>query len=61
VIVQTAVIQFADGSIDDGGVYQQPGMHIDVDSGRVLSLAQARELIAIPTEAIGEIERWSTA
>jgi hypothetical protein len=56
VILRTHRIQFADGSIDDGDVFEAPGGSVDV-SGRSLSSSATRELAALLMKAADEIDR----
>ena len=59
VVVQTAVIQFADGRIDDGRI-KAPNVTIShaCYNGRRLSSTQARELAARVLEAADELDGW---
>ena len=54
--LSTRRIQFADGSIDDGGVFEAPGVSVDI-SGRSLSSSAPRELAALLMKAADEIDR----
>jgi hypothetical protein len=54
--VQPTAVQFSDGSIDDGGVFEPPQVYVGDQS---LPAPQARELIAALTWATETIERWT--
>jgi hypothetical protein len=54
--VQATAVQFGDGRIDDGSVYEAPHVYLgDV----ALTSVQARELAAALIETADEINRWS--
>jgi hypothetical protein len=55
--VWTSVIQFADGSVDDGSILEAPAIHI---GDCYLTIAQARALLRVLPSAIEEAARWVT-
>jgi hypothetical protein len=54
--VQPTAVQFADGTIDDGGVFEPPQVYVGDQS---LPAPQAREVIAALIWATETIERWA--
>ena len=54
--VQASAVQFADGSIDDGGVHEPPHVYLGDDG---LTSAQARELAAALLDTADEVDRWA--
>jgi hypothetical protein len=54
VCVQASAVQFSDGRIDDGSVYERPHVHLGDDT---LTAMQARELAALLIEAADELDR----
>jgi hypothetical protein len=57
VSVQPTAVQLSDGRIDDGGVYEQPHVHLGDET---LTSVQARELDAVLIAAADEIDRLAT-
>ena len=54
--VQPTAVQFADGRIDDGSVFEPPQVYVDDYS---FPAAEARELIAALIWAVDTIEGWA--
>ena len=54
--VQPTAVQFADGRIDDGSVFEPPQVYVDDYS---FPAAEARELIAALIWAVDTIEGWT--
>ena len=54
--VQASAVQFADGRIDDGSVYETPHVYLGDDA---LSSVQARELAAALIGTADGVDRWA--
>jgi hypothetical protein len=54
--VQATAVQFTDGSIDDGTLYEAPSVYLGDDA---LSSSQARELAAALIESADEVGGWA--
>jgi hypothetical protein len=57
IVVATSCIEFADGSIGDGGVFEAPALHVD-GKRPPLSSSAVRELAAKLIEAADEIDAF---
>ena len=57
-LVWSYVRQFADGTVDDGTFREAPGVSVDVQWERGLSIPQARELAAAILAAAEEVDGW---
>jgi hypothetical protein len=57
VSVQATAVQFSDGRIDDGSLYESPQVYLGDDG---LSAVQARALAATLIEAADEVDGWVT-
>jgi hypothetical protein len=54
--VQATAVQYSDGRIDDGSVYEAPHVYLGDDA---LTSVQARELAAALIETADEVDRWA--
>jgi hypothetical protein len=54
--VQGTAVQYPDGRIDDGSVYEAPSVYLGDDA---LTTAQARALAATLIETADEVDRWA--
>jgi hypothetical protein len=57
--VQTSVVQFADGAVDDMGLIEAPLVHVQACWESGLTLKQARELAGAIIEATSDLVRWT--
>ena len=56
VSVQVTALQFRDGQLDDGSVYEPPHVYLGDEA---LSTGQARALAAVLISAADEADRWA--
>jgi hypothetical protein len=57
-VVWTSVVQFADGTLDDGSRTEPPSVHVE-NPDRGLTSAQARQLARLLISAADEVDRWT--
>jgi len=58
--VRSTVIQFADGTIDDGSTVEPPSIHVYIEQGYALTAAQTRDLAQLLDAAAVEVELMSS-
>jgi hypothetical protein len=57
--VRPTVIQFADGTVDDGTRIEPPVIHIQIDAGEALTAVQTRQLAQLLIGAATEAEQMA--
>ena len=59
--VRSTVIQFADGTIDDGSSVEPPVVHVYIEQGYALTAGQARDLAQLLVASAAEADHMSSA
>lgn len=57
--VSTTVVQFKDGSLDNGSIHEEPLVYVQTNCDTGLRSAEARELAAVLIECADEIDGWA--